>query len=155
MWGFIPTISDDHLLIVGYYTADMYGYRGAYKIPVVTITDSIDQQCKGDTHTKWIKLTATDHWEISLVPSSSPLMIVGGQDINGTAIADIKIYNDSNNSWENTQLLLESPRSYAAVVALENDDFIVIGGCTKGNTADNAVLTSLKVVELGEAKLLH
>ena len=44
MWAFTPTISDDHLLIVGYGGADIKAYIGAYKIPVASITASIDQQ---------------------------------------------------------------------------------------------------------------
>ena len=49
MYGFTPTISDDHLLIVGYYGAgnggtDLNNYKGAYKIPVANITASIYQQ---------------------------------------------------------------------------------------------------------------
>ena len=63
MWGFTPTISDDHLLIVGY---------NAYRIPVANITASIDQQYNSDTPTKWTELTAADHEFTALVPTSSP-----------------------------------------------------------------------------------
>ena len=52
MWGFTLTISDDHLLIVGYGGANMQRYKGAYKIPVANITASIDQQHNSDTPTK-------------------------------------------------------------------------------------------------------
>ena len=44
MYGFTPTItSDDHLLIVGYYSADTHARTGAYNIPIANITASIDQ----------------------------------------------------------------------------------------------------------------
>jgi len=55
---FTPTISDDHLLIVGYCGADMLTYNCAYKIPVANIT-SLDQQHNSDILTKWTELTAT------------------------------------------------------------------------------------------------
>ena len=102
MYGFMPTISDDHLLIVGnYYGTDLHAsYNGAYKIPVANITASIDQHNR-DTPTKWTELTAVDHWCPALVPSSSPLVVVGGEDATGTIpTADIKMYDDSNKSWK-------------------------------------------------------
>ena len=83
MYGFRSTISDDHLLIVGYHGADMRGYKSAYKIPVANVTASIDQQHNRDTTTKWTELTATDHWDTALVPSSSPPVVVGGEDKTG------------------------------------------------------------------------
>ena len=44
MYAFTPIISEDHLLIVDYSSADIKDYKHAYKIPVVIITASIDQQ---------------------------------------------------------------------------------------------------------------
>ena len=61
MYGFIPTISDDHLIIVGHYGAGMMYYKSAYKIPVANITVSIDQQHNSDTPTKWTELTTADY----------------------------------------------------------------------------------------------
>ena len=79
MYDFTPTISDDHLLIMGY-----SGVDSCYKIPVANITASIDQPHNGDTPTKWTELTVADHWHTALVPSSSPPVVVGGEDITDT-----------------------------------------------------------------------
>ena len=73
IYGFTPTISDDYILIVGYYGTEKLSccgkeklsYNGAYKIPVARIIASTDQVNKNDTPTKWIELTVTDHWENS------------------------------------------------------------------------------------------
>ena len=57
MYGFILIVSDNHLLIVGYYDADIKGYKGVYKMPVADITTSIDQKHNNDKSTKQTELT--------------------------------------------------------------------------------------------------
>ena len=153
MFGFTPTISDDHLLIVSYYGADTLSRDGAYKMPVANITASIDQQHNSDTPTKWTKLTAADHWCTTLVPSSSPPVVVGGEDTTGTT-ADIKMYDNSNKSWKKIGSL-SSARSSVAIAAVYNNAIVVIGGYTKGRSMANCNSSSLTVVELGQAELLH
>ena len=151
MCVFTPTISDDHLLIVGYYGAGMI----AYKIPVANITTSNDQQHNNDTPTKWIELTASDHWYTALVPSSSPPVVIGGQDKTGTIpTVDIKMYDNSNKSWKKIGSLT-SARFYAAVAAVYNNAIIIIGGSTKGGSMTNCKSSSVTMVELGQAELLH
>ena len=152
MWGFTPIVSDDHLLIVGYGGANMQGNRSAYKIPVAHITVSIDNK---DTPTKWTKVTAVEHHNTALVPSLFPPIVVGGQlwDTTGTT-ADIKMYDNSNKSWKKIGSL-SSARSYAAIAAVYNNAIVIIGGHTKGNTTANAKSSSMTVVELGQAELLH
>ena len=154
MCVFTPTISDDHLLIVGYGGANLKPYKGAYKIPVANITASIDQQLNSDTPTKWTELTATDHWATALVPSSSPPVVVGGEDTTGTPTADSKMYDNSNKSWKKIGSL-SSARSSVGVAAVYNNAIVVIGGYTKGDTVANRESSSLTVVELGQAELLH
>ena len=96
-------------------------------------------------------LTVADHWCTALVPSSSPSVVVGGQDTTGTIpTADIKMYDNSNKSWKKIGSL-SSARSCVAVAAVYNNAIVVIGGYTKGDTTANAELSSLTVVELGQA----
>ena len=157
MYGFTPIISDDHLLIVGYGGADRKRNNGAYKIPVTNITVSGDQQLNSHTPTKWTELNAADHWFTALVASSSPPVVVGGRDHSdkgATPTADIKMYDDSNKSWKKIGSL-SSARSYVAVAAVYNNAIIIIGGCTKGDTTANVKPSSVTVVELGQAELLH
>ena len=153
MWGFTPTISDDHLLIVGYSGADMKPYNGAYKIPVANITASIDQQHNSNTPTKWTELTAADHWYTALVPNLSPPVVVGGQETT-TPTADIKMYDNFNKSWKKIGSLT-SARTSPAVAAVYNSAIIIIGGCTKGGGMANCKSSTVTVVEQGQAKLLH
>ena len=154
MYAFTPTISENHLLIVGYHCADMKPYNRTYKIPVANITASISQQHNSDTPTKWIELTAVDHWRTALVPSSSPPVVVGGQDTTATPTADIKMYDNCNKSWKKIGSL-PFARSYMAVAAVYNNAIIIIGGCTKGGSIAKAKSSSMTIVELGQAELLH
>ena len=154
MYAFTPTISDDHLLIVGYGDADMNRDRSTYKIPVANITASIDQQHNSDTPTRWTELTRTNHWYTGLVPSSSPPVVVGGEDTTGTITADIKIYDNSNKSWKKIRSL-SSARCRVAVAAVYNNAIVVIGGCTKGDTTANRKSASLIIVKMGQAELLQ
>ena len=154
MYGCRPTISDDHLLIVGYGSAAIKSSNAAYKIPVANITASIDQQHNSDTPTNWTELTAADHWATALVPSSSLPVVVGGEDKIDTPTADIKMHDNSNKSWKKIGSL-SSARSSVAVAAVYNNAIVVIGGCTKGDTVANRKSSSLTVMELGQAELLH
>ena len=156
MYGFTPIVSNDHLLIVGYGDTDMKPNKSAYKIPLASMTASCDQQHNSDTSTKWIKLTAADHWHTTLVPSSSPPVVVGGRDKTGTIpTADIKMYDNSNKSWKKIGSL-SSARSAVAVAAVYNNAIIIIGGCTKGRSVDDdALSSSVTVVELGQAERIH
>ena len=154
MCGFTPIVSDDHQLIVGYGGTDMSPYNGAYKIPVATITASGDHQHNSDTPTKWNELTATDHWYTVLVPSSSPPVVVGGEDTTGISTTDIKMYDNSNKSWKKIGSL-SSARSSVAVAAVYDNAIIIIGGYTNGDSMATCKSSSVTVVELGQAELLH
>ena len=153
MYAFTLTVSDDHLLIVGYSGGDKRPYNGAYKISVANITAT--QLHNSDAPSKWTELTAADHWCTALVPSSSPPVVVGGQDRTGTIpTADIKMYDNSNKLWKKIGSLL-SVRSRVAVPAVYNNAIVIIGGCTKADTLANIKSSSLTKVELGQAELLH
>ena len=82
-------------------------------------------------------------------------MVVGGIDTTGTIpTADIKLYDYSRRSWKKIGSL-SSTRSRVGVAAVYNNAIIVIGGCTKPDSVANAKSSSLTVVELGQAELLH
>ena len=155
MYAFTPTITfDDYLLIVGY-AGPYERCKGGYKIPIANVTVSIDRQhmYNSDTSTKWTELTAAGHYYTPLVPDSSPPVIVGGDD-GSTPTADIKMYDNSNKSWKKIGSL-SSARSSLAIAAINNNAIIIIGGYTKGRGMTNRKSSSVTVVELGQAKLLH
>ena len=152
MYGFTPTItSDDHLLIIDHDNSN--NWYIAYKIPVATITASIDQQHNSYTPTEWTILTVPDYRNTALVPSSSTPVVVGG-NIGSTSTADIKMYDNSNKSWKKIGSL-SFGRSAVAVTTIYNNAIIIIGGCTKGGSTANRKSSSVTVVELGQAELLQ
>ena len=154
MRGFAPIISDDHLLITGYNDGDDKTKKLVYKLPVANIIKSIDGQHNSATSSRWTKMTAVPHLYTALVPGSSPPIIVGGWNHRDkTSTADIKMYDNSDHSWRSVGSL-SSARYFVAVAAVDNNAFVVIGGCTKGGRIYRKS-SSLTVVELGEAELLH
>ena len=152
MYDITPTVSDDHMLIVGYYGTDTKPRRGAYKLPVAGIKTSVDQQHSG-TSSRWIDLTPITHTLTALVPSSSPPVIVGGWlHGNKTSTADIKMYDNTDHSWKKIGSL-SSPKCMVAVAAVHDNVIIVIGGCNEGGHKVNYKSSSLTIVELGQAEL--
>ena len=114
MYGFIPTISDDHLLIGSYYPCG--ACKQFYKIPVANITAPMYQNHNSDTSTKWTELTLPTHWFTDLMPNISPPVVVGGEDTTGTIpTADIKMYDYSNKLWKKIWSL-SSARTRVAVL---------------------------------------
>ena len=155
MYAFTPIITNDYLLIVDFFPTKFNVV--AYKIPITNITLSTDQHHNSDddTLTKWTELSKVDCWFTAPVPSLSPPVAVGGNYMTDSiATADIKIYNNSNNSWKKIGSL-SSDRSGAGVAALYGNIVIIIGGCTEGNIKSNRDSSSVTVVELGQAELLH
>jgi len=151
MYGFTPTISDDHLLIVGYRGKDMKSYKSVYEIIVTKITSFAQQD--SDTLTKWTELTEATHYGTALIPSSSPPVVVGGENTKGTT-TDINMYDNFKKSWKKVGLL-SSARSDVAVATVNDKAIIVIGGYSEGDTKTNRKSSSLKVVELGQAELIY
>ena len=121
---------------------------------LISVTGSINQ--RHNILTKWTKLTVVDHCYPAPVLSLSPPVVVGGVDITGktSTLADIKTYDYSNRSWKKI-VSLSSTRAGAAVAAVYNNAIIIIGGCTKADTSANSRSSSLIIVELGQAELLH
>ena len=64
MYGFTPTVSDNHLLIVGYYGPDMRSHKSTYRIPIANVIVPIDQQHNHlhETLTDWTELNEADQW---------------------------------------------------------------------------------------------
>ena len=62
------------------------------------------------------------------------------------------MYDNSDHSWRSAGSL-SSARHLVAVAAVGDNAIVFIGGCTKGKPERDS--SSLTVVELGEAELLH
>lgn len=75
MWAIKPTITGEHLLIVGYSYARGRDKR-SFQIPVTTIT-SVESPVEGST--KWETLWSAPHYNTATLPYSDPPLIIGGR----------------------------------------------------------------------------
>ena len=150
MWAFTPIISNDELYIAGYSGDDNKPHRKAYKIHVLYITSSVGQDYRGAN--QWVNLPPSSYYYNSLIPNSSPPMFLGGEDGQGVQSSNISMYDSFSNSWRYVDSLT-SPRAGVAVATIDDYSIIVVGGYTKGHGSTAAKLSSLPLVEIGQAEL--
>ena len=142
MWNIKPTITGEHLLIVGYGDAGGRS-KGSYQLLVSTITSSSDQVAS-----QWEKLSLAPHYYTTTVPSSNPPLIIGGNDVKGVATSDISLYDTSKKSWIQVDSLI-STRKSVGVATINNNTIIVVGGTSGGLGVKAAEAASLPIVEIG------
>ena len=100
---------------------------------------------------KWSELFHTPYWNTTIVPNTTPPVIIGGEDQQRKAVNNISLYDDSINSWRTVSSL---PISCAkATVATINNIMIVAGGCTDYSTRETINATTLTSVVLGQLEL--
>jgi len=157
MYDISCTISNNHLVVVSYYSIDLKNYSVVYTIPATEIINpSRNRLLSWIVPNKWSRLTIANHWAVAVVPNSFPLMVLGGTDRTSTvSTTDITIFDSSSKSWKKIEPSLTSARSTAAVAAINDNAIIVIGGCTSRVSTATAKSSSLSVVELGQAELLR
>ena len=151
MWAIKPTITGDYITIVGYSTVTGRNNR-CYQITVQDIMSSLDQSLStGAVTGQWKKLSPTPHWDSVTVPYSNPPVITGGQshvDQGSVPTSNVSVYDSSNNSWRKVDSLT-SARIDVGVSLINNNTIMIIGGNTKGGSAEAAVSSSLTLVEIG------
>ena len=141
------TVSNNQLYIVGYSRATGRTSR-ACKLSIDIITSPADQL----TSNHWTKLPPAPHCYTAIIPNTSPPVIIGGDDIHYVPTADIKMLDVPNNSWKKIASLT-SPRSSTAVVPINLDSILVIGGNTGGRGIAEAKKHSITRVEKGSVRL--
>ena len=141
------TISDDLLYIAGYNTSDersKKAYKGAVnKIKPHPPTSSQTVQ--------WTTIPSTPHYITAIIPGSCPPVIIGGDDLEGVPTADVAMLKQS---W-NKVASLSSPRTIVAVVPINCESILVIGGTTSNKNAEDARAHCLTKVEKGTVKRSH
>ena len=144
------TIADDLLYIAGYVTSDKKRSNKAYKIAVDKITSSIAQPPTSSQTVQWTTIPSTPHYYTAIVPNSCPPVIIGGK-MQGAPTADVAMLKQS---WSKVASL-SSPRIAVAVVPINCDSILVIGGTTGGNTVKEEKANSMTMVEKGTVKRSH
>ena len=146
------TISDDLLYIVGYSRATGRTNE-AHKVPVDILTLSAAQLTSNQT-AHWTKLPPAPHYCTAVIPNSCPPVIIGGDDIQDIPTVDIRVLDVPNNSWKKIASL-PTPRVSTAVVPINHDSILVIGGCSDGGSVEEALAHSISLVERGTVRLCH
>ena len=149
MWGIKPTISGDHITIVGYSTTPGRS-NGCYHIPTEELILSFDQSLSpGAVPVQWKELSAATHWDTTTIPYSNPAVIIGGRNSKGDVpISDVSLYDIHKNSWRKVDSLT-SARDFVGVALLNSHTIIIIGGTSAGVDINAALASSLSTVEIG------
>ena len=147
MWNIKPTISGDHITIVGYEQAE-YRYSGCYHIPTEELILSFDHSISpGAVPVQWKELSAATHFKTTTIPYSNPAVIIGGSK-GGVCTSDVSLYDTHKNSWRKVDSLTIA-RNNVGVALLNSHTIIVIGGTSGGVGVEGALASSLSTVEIG------
>ena len=144
------TISNDLLYIVGY-DKPKGRTSAAYQVPVDTITST--DQLTSDQAIHWTKLPPAPNFKTAIIPNSCPPVIIGG-DIKGVPTVDITVLDVPNNSWKKIASLTTA-RVSTAIVPINHDSILVIGGYTGGRDIKEILAHSISRVEKGTVRLCH
>ena len=158
MWGISATASKQYFHIVGYNGADNHCYNDAYTIALEHVSYKSASAASADqglvkTQNLWVSLPDAPLWYSALVPTSSPPVILGGEDKNGEVVAVVTIYEQANQLWRQVDpVKLPWALAYATVAQAGKNAIIVIGGCTNTKTTNDASSASLSTVTKMEFK---
>ena len=153
MWGMFPTISDNMIIIVGYQRADSEVTSEAYQLSADIITSSITSQANSNqTAAQWMKLPHAPYYDTRIIPNSHPPVIMGGDDLHDVPTSDVVMLDNSGDNWEKVASL-SSPRDCVAVVPIDSNTILVLGGSTGGEGVAGAKAHSITTVEKGRATL--
>ena len=143
------TIADDLLYIAGYQTSGGRSTK-AYKIAADKITSSASQPPTSSQTVQWTTIPSTPHYLTATIPNSCPPVIIGGI-LQYVPTADVAMLKQS---WSKVASL-STPRAAVAVVPINCDSILVIGGTTGGKTYEEVKAHSMTTVEKGTVKRSH
>ena len=152
MWALRPTISGDHLTIVGYnWDEDTYATHCCISLEEI-IPGSLSAMHQGrsnnDELAGWKKLSPSSYYDTVTLPDSFPPIIIGGGDNDFAPTSDISLFDVSKNTWRKVGSLT-SARDSVGVASLNSNSIIVIGGTSGGEGIEGAKKTSLATVQVG------
>ena len=150
MWGIIPTIYGDNIIIVGYYTAKTCS-NGCYQIPTEKLILSFHQSLSpGAVPVQWKELSAGTNYKTTTIPYSNPPVIIGGACNQSTTVptSNVSLYDIHKNSWRKVDSLTNA-RIAIGVSLINSNTIIAIGGFTQGGSIEAVLSSCLTIVEIG------
>jgi len=151
MWRISATLCADSFIIVGYSGANS-SYNGTFMIALNDIISKPQLSLKSSTDdNKWHQLADAPYRRTTVLPNTSPPVIIGGEDKQGNTVNNITVYDDASNRWKKISTI---PINCAyTTVAVINQSIIVMGGCSDTKTDKNRNATALSDVNIGDLKL--
>ena len=156
MFAISLTISHDQLYIVGYITSGTR-YPTAYQLPVASIITSTTQPPTSGQSVDWNKLPDAPHYNTALLPHSYPPVIIGGGDkIQGVPTSDVAILDMTKQKWSMVASL-STAKAGVAVVPINHESVLIIGGSSSCKDKDiaGAEAHSISSVEKGTVSVSH
>ena len=149
------TTCNQSFIIAGYIGANDNSRNGTFIITMDILVGTEQEHSltssTSEHDNKWSQLCYTPYWNTTIVPNTTPPVIIGGEDQQGKTVNSISLYDDSSDSWRTVSSL---PISCAwATVATINNIMIVAGGYTDGSTRETVRATTLTSVVLGQLEL--
>ena len=149
------TTCNQSFIIAGYTNAEGNDNSGTFIITMDSLVGTEQQQSltssTSEHDNKWSELFHTPYWNTTIVPNTTPPVIIGGHDKQWKTVNNISLYDDSSDSWRTVSSL---PISCAeATVATINNIMIVAGGYTDASTTETIIATTLTSVVLGQLVL--
>ena len=149
------TTCNQSFIIAGYGGADGRIYSNTFIITMDSLVGTEQEHSltssTSEHDNKWSELYSTPYFNTTIVPNTTPPVIIGGEDQQRKAVNNISLYDDSSDSWRTISSL---PISCAgATVATIKNIMIVAGGYTDGGTTETINATTLTSVVLGQLEL--
>ena len=151
MWALSLTIANNLLYVLGYICMHGYSYK-VYQIPVGTILSETQTFTSYQTY-KWNNFLAVPRGYSAVIPNSRPPVIVGGSK-KGIHASEISVLDILNTSWKKIASLATA-KAATAVVPVNYDSILVIGGYTGGRGVEGALIHSITTVEKETVRLYH
>ena len=147
MWRISATTCNNSLVITGYHNKDNRSVNGVY---ITTMDNIIDHSTtsSSDDDNKWTQLADIPYWRTTIIPHTTPPVIVGGDDKQDITTDNIMAYDDSTNSWR-TVSVLPVKCCWTTIITLPHT-IMVAGGVTDNRTFEARNTTSLTSVMIGE-----
>ena len=149
------TTCNQSFIIAGYEGADGSSYNGTFIITMDSLVGTEQENSltssTSEQDNKWSELCKTPYWNTTIVPNTTPPVIIGGMDHQRKAVSNISLYDDSSNRWRTVSSLPIS--CVGATVATINNIMIVAGGNTDSSTRETINATTLTSVVLGQLEI--
>ena len=147
------TMCSGQLVIVGFSNADRNRSNETFLIDITKIITQPQHTSSTGEDNKWRRLADAPYFKTALIPSSSPPVIIGGEDKQVNTTNDITLYDDVTKSWRRVSSL---PINCAwTTVTIINNVIIMAGGCADSKTQETCNATSLTSVVMGHLEEIN